>query len=308
MTPHFSSRQALRWGGLILALASCQPRNPLTDSPGSPATVVSSGSEWLEDARVAYGMRMDVETYSYRVVENYGAGTVKAFTDIAAAPQLYRRLIESRVLQDGSYELITTQLKPQRLDKLPAAQRNWIEQGPHRSVVSNNRLRLHDGKGNLIGEHSLKPINYAAHLDEMRRLKDSPVATRTAAQPRGYPALDAAYLEKILQTNAGQVKWLRPHIVQIRQDQRTQDGVAESAQYTLSVFDVLNRRLLRSEVYDAPTNRLLQRTICQYARQGDSFQLKGVYSETYRTDSKTGEKVKEISQQFMENVVFVNNI
>jgi hypothetical protein len=309
MTPHFSSRQALRWGGLILALASCQSRNPLSDLPDNSVTVVSSGSEWLEDARVAYGMRMDVETYTYRVVENYGAGTVKSFTDIAAAPQLYRRLIESRVMQDGSYELITTQLKPQHLDKLPVAQRNWTEQGPHRSVVQNNRLTLYDGAGNVIGEHSLKPINHAAQLEEMRRMKEgNPVATRMAAQPTGYPTLDPTYFEQMLKANAGQVRWLKPHLAQIRQEQRTQDASAPSSQYTLSVFDVKNRRLLRSEVYDAASNRLLQRSICQYNREGDSFRLKGVYSETFRVDAKTGEKVKEVSQQFMENVTFVNNI
>lgn len=175
-------------------------------------------------------------------------------------------------------------------------------------MVQNNRLTLYDGRGNLIGEHPLKPINYAAQLEEMRRLKENPVATRTAAQAMGYPALDPTYFEKVLQTNPGQVKRLRPHLVQIRQDQRTQDGIAESTQYTLSVFDVPNRRLLRSEVYDAASNRLLQRTICQYAHKNNSFRLTGTYSETYREDPKTGEKVKEVSQQFMENVVFINNI
>lgn len=128
MTPHYLRRQAFLWVGLTLALTACQPRNPLTESVSDSSFTNQPSTEWLEDARVAYGMRMDVETYSYRIIEKYGQDGVKAFADIAAAPQLYRRLIESRVLQDGTYELITTQLKPNAWTNCPSR----TKPGPNR--------------------------------------------------------------------------------------------------------------------------------------------------------------------------------
>ncbi len=114
------------WAALTAAgLAACQPSLLNEAQTPDPTKSGRAGAEWLTDSRVAYGSSMEVETYTYRVVENYAASKSRELDIASNMPSLHREKVESRVLQDGSYEMNTEQLQPQQLDKLPPTLRDW---------------------------------------------------------------------------------------------------------------------------------------------------------------------------------------
>lgn len=142
----------------------------------------------------------------------------------------------------------------------------------------------------------------------MRTQKSGSKATRELAKQTGYPIADPGQIRKLIAENPGKAKHFNANTVQLRQEQATQDASQPSSQYLLTVYDLYYGRVLRSELYDAPTNRLLQRTVCRYDKKGNEIKLKGVYSEGFLENAKTGQKLKEIRQQSFENVTFVNNL
>lgn len=293
-------------GSIALLFASCQ-HNLLTTEPVPAITKVSSGenTDWLHDSRVAYGSSMDVETVTYRTQINYGNNPSKSLVDVAASPRLYRQRIESRVLMDGSLELNTMQLKPNHLNKLPEGQRDWEELGPHSSVVSNNRVAWFDTKGKQIAERNLKPVNYSAQLEAMRRLKQQGMGSaRVAASELAYPTVDPRLIRNAMAENPANVKTISKYVLQIRQTKPEENA----NQYTLTTFDTYYNRVLESEVRDITDNSLLQRTVCRYQGKHEAMQLIGIYTERLVTDSKTNLRAKEVSYQYIQNAKFVNNL
>ena len=288
---------------MALLTTACQPDGVGVNSDSVPETT----DDWLTDERVAYGMRMDVETYSYRVVNDYGNNPSKLLTDVQASPHLYRQRLESRVLQDGSLELIKTQLQPVHLDKLPPQQRTWQELGPHRIIVKNNVSTYYDLKGQQLGQRKLEPTNFSAQLEQMREAKRTASSTARMGNDKkttGYPVVDISLIRAIIRENPGKVKQLGKDFVEVRQDIST----AQGTQYTLSRFDTKWGRLMQSDVYNAKTQQLLQRKVCRYGRKGGEFFLIGTLSETYLTDEKTGVKSTEYTYEYLQDVQFVNHI
>ncbi len=291
---------------MTAGLASCQPSLLQEDaSSPDPAKSARTGAEFLTDSRVAYGSSMDVETYTYRIVENAGQKSARDLTIVNAAPQLYREKVESRVLEDGSMEMNTEQLRPRQLDKLPPALRKWQEMGPHRTMVVNNQATFYDQGSRAISQRALKVVNYSAQIQEMRETKgiakNAPLRT---SEPTGYPKVDAATLQKAVQKSPGGAKQLSKYVVQVRQDKPT----PESKEYVLTIFDTYHGRVLASEVHDAATNKLLFRSVCRYKGSKDDMKLVGVYSESYLDDATTGVKAKEVRYQTIQNAQFVNNL
>lgn len=286
---------------MSLLVAGCQPDYVQSDS--APKVTAS----WLEDERVAYGMQMDVETYTYRIVGNYGNNPSKLLTDVQASPRLYRQRIESRVLQDGSLELIKTQLQPAHLDMLPPQRRNWKELGPHQIVIKNNVSTFFDVRGRQIGQRQLLPTSYAPQLEQMRKIKataNTKARTGSEGAATGYPVVDISQIQALVREHPEQVKYLRKDLVELRQEIKTEQG----EQYTLSRFDTKWGRLLQSEVYDAGKQQLLQRKVCQYGHKDGQFFLKGTFSETYLTDEKTGIRSTEYQYEYLQDVKFVSHI
>lgn len=294
------------WAALTaVGLAACQPSLLNEAQTPDPTKSGRMGAEWLTDSRVAYGSSMEVETYTYRVVENYGASKSRELDIASNMPSLYREKVESRVLQDGSYEMNTEQLRPQQMDKLPPTLREWQQMGPHRTVVVNNQATFYDQGSKAISQRALKATNYSAQIQEMRETKGiAKNAPLTLTEPTGYPKVDAATLHKALKESVGGAKQLSKYVVQVRQDKPT----PESKEYVLTTFDTYHGRVLASEVHDAATNKLLFRSVCRYKGGKDDMKLVGVYSESYLDDAKTGFKAKEIRYQTIQNAQFVNNI
>lgn len=294
------------WAALTaVGLAACQPSFLNEEQAPDPHKSARTSAEWLQDSRVAYGSSMDVETYTYRIVENYGESKARELTTVNATPRLYREKVDSRVLQDGSLEMNTEQLRPQQLDKLPPALRKWEEMGPHRTTVVNNQATFYDQGNRVISERALKATNYTAQIQETRETKGiAKNAPLIVKESTGYPRVDDALLQKMVKESVGGAKQLSKYVVQVRQDKPT----PESKEYVLTILDTYHGRVLASEVHDAATNKLLFRTVCRYRGSKDDMKLVGMYSESYLDDAKTGVKAKEVRYQTIYNAQFVNNI
>ena len=209
----------------------------------------------------------------------------------------------------GSLELIKTQLQPVHLDNLPPQQRTWQESGPHRIIVKNNVSTFYDATGRQIGQRQLEPTNFSAQLEQMREVRRNANSTARMGNDKekektGYPVVDISLIQDIIRENPGKVKQLGRDFVEVRQDISS----AQGTQYTLSRFDTKWGRLMRSEVYDAKTQRLLQRKVCRYNAKGGRFFLIGTLSETYLIDEKTGITSTEYTYEYLQDVQFVNNI
>lgn len=304
MKPNHLKKAA--WAALTaVGLAACQPSLLNEAQTPDPTKSGRAGAEWLTDSRVAYGSSMEVETYAYRVVENYGASKSRELDIASNMPSLHRERVESRVLQDGTYEMTNEQLRPQQLEKLPPSLREWQQMGPHRTVVVNNQATFYDQESKAISQRALKTVNYAAEIQKMRETKGiAKNAPLTLTEPTGYPRVDAATLQKAMKESVGGAKQLSEYVVQVRQDKPT----PESKEYVVTTFDTYHRRTLASKVYDAATNKLLSRSVCIYQGEKDDMKLVGIFSESYLDDPKTGFKAKEIRYQTIQNAQFVNNI
>jgi hypothetical protein len=274
----------------VAVLNACQPNLLNEESSPDPSKSGRVGADWLTDSRVAYGSRKDA---------------TNTMALVNASPRLHRQKIESRVLQDGSMEMTTEQLRPQQLDKLPPGLRNWKEMGPHRTMVAQNQATFYDQSNRAISQRPTKTVNHIAQIHEMRETKglakNSPLTIRG---PLGYPKVDAATIRKAMKESGGEAKQLSKFVVQVRQNQST----PESKEYVLTTFDTYNGRVLTSEVRDSATSRLLFRSACRYKNDKEGIKLVGVYSETYIEDALTGMKAKEISYQTIQNAQFVDNI
>lgn len=285
-------------------LMACQP-SLMNEGLPSPSKSGRESADFLTDPRVAYGLSMEVETYTYRIVESYGNSASKAMTQVNAAPRLHRERIESRVFEDGSMEMNTEQLRPQQLDKLPTDQRKWQELGPHRTELRSGRAIFYDPSGRQISQRTVKTTGFAAQIQEARKAKglsrDEPLK---AIPPTGYPKVDAATIQKAIAESPGGTRQLGKHVVQLRQEKPT----PESNEYVLTTFDTYHGRVLNSEVRDAATNKLLFRSANLYEKGEDGIKLVGIYSESYLDDAKTGVKAKEIRHQTIQNAQFVNNL
>lgn len=294
------------WAALTaLGLAACQPSLLNEEQSPDPHKSGRTGAEWLQDSRVAYGSSMDVETYTYRIVENYGRDASRAMTQVNAAPRLYRQRIESRVLEDGSAEMNTEQLRPQQLDKMPTDQRKWQEMGPHRTEVRSGQATFYDQSERQISQRALKSVSFAAQIQEARQAKGmAKNAPLTVKPPTGYPKVEIATIQKAAAESPGGAKQISKYVVQVRQDKLT----PESKEYVLTTFDTYHGRVLSSEVHDATTNKMLFRSACRYKNDKEGIKLVGMYSESYIDDARTGMKAKEVRHETIQNAQFVNNL
>ncbi len=73
-----------------VSFAACQPSFLNEGQSPNPNKSARESADWLSDSRVAYGSSMDVETYTYRIVEDYGNAPTKEMTQVNAAPRLHR--------------------------------------------------------------------------------------------------------------------------------------------------------------------------------------------------------------------------
>lgn len=295
----------------LMTVSACKENLPVD----RPDYQTAGARQPVDLANVALGVSYETETFSYSQIEDFAknAGkTVKAFETISATPRLDRKSVDVKVYKDGSFEMTTIQLKPERNDLIPAANRPEDTVSPYKTVVANGMATFYDESGRVTGQYKLKAMHFKPMLDMLKKQSKSAKKVELADRVTGYPPVDEEEVMTTARSNNAEIRKDKS-VTKIRYDltefnAQMGDGSDKTPKYAVQHYDFANKRMLGGEVYDKQTNKLLHRSVIKYKSTADGNTVEQARSESYEDDPATGRRIRHLRHHSFKNMTIITNL